>query len=371
MDESQPAAAPESEHQQLEWIPVDQLHLDPENPRLPPNVREGGEPAVFEWMLKKANVLELMGAIGQTDYFPGEPVLAARMESGEGYVVVEGNRRLTAAKLLLNPDSAPTKRKSVHAVATQARFKPPRLPALIYGHRSEILHYLGYRHITGVQEWDALEKARYLRQLVDTMAGDQTWGKYQAAARTIGSRADYVERLLTGLRVYEAIEADRPAGPEGREAEAANFAVLTTALSYRNIADFVGLEAGVDPSTAVLNMPNLRRLADWMYSRDGGKTRLGESRRLKELNIVVTHPAALTAFENGRSLVDAARLAGQPLAVFRISVFDAEQRLQEAKANLAHVEKLDPSDADNVGGVVGLAQEIQANVGRLVDPGAA
>lgn len=364
MSEITPAATPPTNEPEIKPLPVEHLRHDPHNPRIPPHVRDMGDAAVFQWMLNKANILELMGSISQTGYFPGEPLLVAKTDHPEMFDVVEGNRRLTAVQLLRNPELAPVKRRAVQMVAqSAAKPAPENLPCVIYSSRDDILSYLGYRHITGVQEWSALEKARYLSQLVGGMVDLPQDERYRAAARIIGSRSDYVKRLLTGLRVFQEIERSDFFEIPDLDAESLEFSVLTTALSYANLADFVGLREGWDPEANELDVDRLRRLTEWAFKKlPSGKTKLGESRRLRELNEIVIHPAALEAFEAGRPILEAARLAGQPLAVFRNATYDAHSRLKEARYNLEHVEKTEANDLELVSAVATEAESLRSAV---------
>lgn len=149
----------------IQYIPLEQLEFDPQNPRIPATVIKRGEQAVLEWMLDDASILELMGSIGEQGYFAGEPLLVVQSPDQSKYTVIEGNRRLTAAKLLLNPNDAPARKVSIQKFSDEAKQKPVNLPVLIYDKREDIINYLSYRHITGIKQWDTLAKAKYLGQL--------------------------------------------------------------------------------------------------------------------------------------------------------------------------------------------------------------
>src|SRR5882762_9376812 len=97
----------------IQYEKVDNLLFDPDNPRFPSTLNGEDEDEVLDWMLKDATIVELMGSIGEQGYFPGEPLLVVPAKKGGKYYVVEGNRRLSAVKLLLKPNLAPTKKKSV------------------------------------------------------------------------------------------------------------------------------------------------------------------------------------------------------------------------------------------------------------------
>lgn len=81
------------------------------------------------------------------------------------------------------------------------------LPVVVRATRQEVLPYLGFRHITGVKQWEPLAKARYLKQLFDMTNTTAVPGdRYAEVANAIGSRRDHVKRNLDALAVYEVIE---------------------------------------------------------------------------------------------------------------------------------------------------------------------
>src|SRR5690606_32493606 len=110
---------------QIEFIPVSSLVFDPDNPRLPSTVRvkkddEDYEDEVINWMLQYENVIELMSSIGEKGFFPAEPILV--VENGEGkFEVIEGNRRLTAVKLLNNPSIAQKKKNTISDLMSEVK----------------------------------------------------------------------------------------------------------------------------------------------------------------------------------------------------------------------------------------------------------
>src|SRR5690349_18002174 len=86
-------------------IALSHLHLDPENPRLPSNVSRG-EKEILNYIASTTAIEDLVNAIATNNFFPGEPlVVVPHAQKPEHFVVVEGNRRLTALRLLQNPDA--------------------------------------------------------------------------------------------------------------------------------------------------------------------------------------------------------------------------------------------------------------------------
>ena len=147
-------------------IPISNLKLDLYNPRLPKSKQGKDEKTVIEYLLLEAATTELMESIGENDFFDGEMLLVVSDESANGkYVVVEGNRRLTAVLLLSNPELTTVRKSLVKEIADNAKYKPTELPCLLFPSRNDVQKYLGFVHITGKKTWRMLEKARYLYEI--------------------------------------------------------------------------------------------------------------------------------------------------------------------------------------------------------------
>ncbi|MDQ3815922.1 MAG: ParB N-terminal domain-containing protein [Armatimonadota bacterium] len=355
----------------IENVRIDQLFFDPENPRLPANINRRDEQAVLEYMLRDGSVLELMQSIGEKGYFAGEPLLAIESTGRPGfYEVVEGNRRLCAAKLLLHPEIAPVRQKSVEATSSDAKFQPDTLPIIVYDRREDILDYLGYRHITGIKQWDSLAKARYLEQLQATYKSLPADQQYRTLAKIIGSRPDYVASLLTSLALYDRIEDQNFFGLKAVSPDSVDFSLLTTALSYNNIVQFLGLQSRADPGLAGLQDTHLKELTQWMFEKGPqNKTRLGESRNLKQLNSIVSEKRALEAFRNGKSLQEAVLLTKAPAESFSTALVDAKSRLQTAFELIHVVSKPQQTDVQALQDIQQLSRDLRTIVvSRIAEP---
>jgi hypothetical protein len=323
------------------------LEFDPENPRLPSTIDKENEQAVLEWMLDDATIIELMRSIGENGYFDEEPLLVVETAvNSSKYIVVEGNRRLAASKLLAHPNSAPIRRQAVLDAHNGAKHIPTAIPIVAYQHRDDILEYLGYRHITGIKPWDPLAKAKYLYQLREKIKERSSEKQFDTLARIIGSNASYVGRLLTGLALYDQIEANEFYHLKGVKSEDdIDFSLITTALTYSNIVNFLGLKSSTDPSLKHLVEKHLRELMQWIFERGPDNiTRVAESRELRKLNAVVGNKDALRAFKRGAPLDEATLLTGLPAEIFRSAIAKAKSHLQYARNYVHKVEDL--SDAD-------------------------
>ena len=300
--------------EEIQNIPTSKLRLDAQNPRLPEHLPKDHD-TILSYIASNTAIEELMSAIGENDFFPGEPVIAYKDETSDDYIVIEGNRRLTAV-LLLN-DLSPIKKPSgrMREIVDSARYRPTEIPVVIKADRGSVMPYLGYRHITGIKEWDPLSKARYIQQIFNgTQDQEKTIDRYREAGRTIGSRSDHIKRNLDALAVYRLMEKEDFFDIDGLGEGTVKFGVLFTALADKRIGAFAGVrELNADEEyienhpildASRLNKAHIEYLSKWLYEKDAesGATVIGESRNLRKLSDIVDSDEATTALMSGSTL---------------------------------------------------------------------
>lgn len=327
------------------------LRFDPENPRFYRLSEKATDEQVIEEMLDDEGVQDLMNSIGQQGYFAGEPLLVTKADDGT-FIVIEGNRRLAAVKLL-NGELAPPKRKTksvsmLREEATQPH--PIELPCIVHEDRNVVLRYLGYRHITGIKEWDALSKAKYLEQLRLAFYTEQERGdQLKQLAKVIGSKPNTVGKLLAALAIYEYAEERNFFDLPILNTEAIDFSYITTAINYRNISDWLGLEAPdvVDPDK--LKKENVTDLFYWMFiQQQNGRTILRETRNLKELAAIVVSGDGLRILKESGDIDDAFLYTNGPEIALTEALEKADARLRivwemllKSSPNTDHLSKVE------------------------------
>lgn len=335
----------EAQSSSISSITFSELHLDFENPRLPESL-ERTEVSIIDYIAKTTSIEDLMSAIAENGFFPGEPLVI--VEDRPGFkVVIEGNRRLTAVILLHNPNRCSNPSKRMLEIASNAKNKPEFLPTVLRT-REDSLPYLGFRHITGIQPWDPLAKARYLYKIYELSANQPDYkDRYFRVAQTIGSRSDYVKRSLDALAVYRVIEEKSFFDIEQLDESSIKFAVLSTALADERIAKFVGIiNSGFENEyTCPISHPNsidleaTKFLTEWLYKRDDkGETKVGESRNLRKLSAIVANAQALKALKEGARLEVAYELTTDNTKDFIDLLYQAEANLSQAASMVATVD---------------------------------
>lgn len=322
----------------IEFIQLDCLRFDNQNPRLPRSL-EKDERSVLQWMLQRESVTDLMSSIGAKGFFPGEPLLVIPNKD-KTYTVIEGNRRYTASLLLSHPDLAPIQKNSVTTISRESTHHPEKLPCLTFENRDAILDYLGYRHITGVEAWDALAKARYLRQLSNRIDIKDFKKKCKSLAAQIGSTPQYVKQLLLGIELFDYIENANFFNIKGLDDQTFEFGTFYTAIGRTNIASYIGIDLEHINPTHNLQKDNLSELVHWIFEKNAeNQTRIGESRNLSKLDKILDpkYKAALQSFKEGSSLSAAINLTDDADSIVLRQLGSASQSVDLAWTRLPYV----------------------------------
>jgi len=181
-------------------IAVADLTLDALNPRIPVNGKIPSQKELIVELVENDKVYELAELIVENGYLPDQYLIVVR-EDGR-LVVVEGNRRLSAVKLLLNPHNAPTDYQRRFSTLSE-RIDPStisELKTLIAPSREAAIPLIVSKHTDpSVEEWAPIMQANfYARQI----KGGVTVEKLSEAINV--SPTDIREALFTAGLYAEA-----------------------------------------------------------------------------------------------------------------------------------------------------------------------
>lgn len=356
----------------IELLPLKQLHFDPQNPRFSRYFGNQMQPEVdiIERMIRNETVQELMASIGEQGYFAGEPLLVAKNNTTneKSYIVVEGNRRLAALKLLVG-EFVDKQLPSITQLRENAKVPPEQsAPCIVFESRKDILRYLGYRHITGAKRWDSLSKARYIKELSNTFFSELSEeDQLKGIAQEIGSKPYYVAQMLTGLTVFEDARQKKFYGLQRVDEEDIDFGVLTTALSRTAIAEYIGLESPRDITAENLNQERSKEIFSWIFAQDTqGYTILGESRNLGKLAAVVSNPSAVATLKETGNLESAYLFSDGQAEAFTKILRDTDKKLRDVLKLASDINDFTDAHLEQIENFIGLAEDIQSRIRRAI-----
>lgn len=344
----------------IQFISLDNLSLDLENPRLPISFRKKvrSKENIINWLLEDASIIELMLAIGENDFFIGEALLAIESDEEGKYIIVEGNRRLASLFLLTDPDLAKIHTRKIKKVLQEIKFSPTEIPCIVFKKRSEILQYLGYRHVTGIKSWSLVAKARYLNSLLKNISGTTISDASRELAKKIGSRSDYVKKVLVSYQIYLIIEDNGFYKIPNLDDTTFHFNYISDSLSKEYIKNFIGVDLTKEDPLSNLNEKQLEELINWFFRKNENNKSLvlGNSEQLKQLNDVLSNKEALQYFREQGSLKQAVKYVKPSENTFHNDISDALQLLKNAQSYIHNVETHYSTDIDVLKEINGLCR---------------
>jgi hypothetical protein len=351
-------------------ISIRDLHLDPENPRLPDRLKKAAEKDVLNWMLSDATLVDLMASIAENGFFAGEPILVV-VEDGKN-IVVEGNRRLGAIKLLANPELATESPRTVKSISETAREKntiPNEVWVYLCKDRDEVRNYLGFRHVSGVKQWPLISKARYLYDLF-LKKERADYEVYKELAREIGSKGNYVRKLLIGYQAFLYTKTRNWFGMgDYLNEESFDLSLISEVLNNQPaVANYAGIDVNSEQPFQNIKSDTFEQLTKWLYQiTETGKTRIGDNRNLRLLNKILQNEDAKKAFiEDGKSITEAAELTDLSDENIRFYLNEASVNLNEAQKLIHKAKAPTKKDEDLLEEIVNSAEVISAHLHRVM-----
>lgn len=319
-----------------ELVPVEDLYFDPANPRLVEYLPSESptQDDLLRVLWQQMAVDELAMSIAASGYFDYEPLFVVQ-EKGK-LVVIEGNRRLAAVKLLLDPAAREALRATDIPTASPAvRRSLVQLP-IVRTTRREAWQYLGFKHVNGPAKWDSYSKAQYIATVHNEYSVP-----LDEIARQIGDKHNTVQRLYRALMVIAQAEASGVFNRDNKYKGHFSFSHLYTGLDYEGIAGFVNLKDETAESVTPVpkgRMKELGELCGWLY---GDKT-LGippqvesQNPHLRQLNEVLKSKKAIDSLRAGLPLSVALEVSFGDERVFQSALIQTKESLQKARGTMS------------------------------------
>ena len=282
----------------IEFVALEELSLDPRNPRLGLGAAEPvvTQERVLE-LMRGWNLEELAVSFLESGFWPQEAVIVVKEElygEVDTPVVVEGNRRIAALKYLSQAfDGRPPSRtwRTLIDGATPNNDLFTRIPYILADSRADVIAYLGFRHVTGIKQWDPTQKAEFIASMIDDMGMS-----YDTVRKQIGMQTDTVRRNYISYRILKQMDSlDIEVSEQGVEKR---FSVLFLSLREEGVQSFLGIDTKAEPSEANVPVPNemignLSDFAKWMFGTDDQRPLFTDSRYVGSFARILSNSEAV------------------------------------------------------------------------------
>jgi len=242
------------QNKNIQYIPLEELKLDLKSPRLP--IHLSNEKDIIELILQDSSIITLMLSIGENGFFIGESLLV--IEENNQHIVVEGNRRLTALKILDNPKLATLHERRIKQVLDETAYRPKDIPCILFEKREEILQHLGYKHITGTKTWNMLTKAQYFNNLIPYLKSKTFIMQTREIAKIVGTKSNYIKISLISYKLYEMVNLDK---------SIFYFNYIADALKYETVIKFLNINLNSENPLKKLDKNNLQIITQIFFNK--------------------------------------------------------------------------------------------------------
>lgn len=313
----------------ITMMPVSELFFDIHNPRLVEFneiTPQTSEERIIQILWETMDVRELVLSIAASGYFKNEPLIVSQ-ETGRN-IVIEGNRRLAAIKVILKPGII---RAEIPEVSASIKENLREVPVMI-STRENAWRYLGFKHVNGPAKWGSYAKARYIAHVHNdfNVPLDQI-------ANQIGDTHKTVQRLYRGLMVVEQAEKEKVFSRDDIKRSNFAFSHIYTGLQLKGISQFLNLKYEEEDIKEFVPKSNIKELAEicrWLY---GSKRENIEpvvqtqNPHLRQLDAVVQSREALAALRDDEPLESAFELTKPVSNIFEEELLKAKRSLVKAK----------------------------------------
>ena len=238
------------------------LYLDPANPRLADEgLSVDEQDDILRWLWRNKSVNELVDSILANGFWEHEELFATEEEGR--LVVVEGNRRLAAVKILSDPGLRERLGIALTKLPSDEVLESIRQLPVIHATRRELWGFVGFKHVNGPQAWDSIAKAEYVFRV------RRGFGLSLAEiASGIGDRHETVARLYRGYVVLRQAQDQLGFDTTDTQHRRFPFSHLWTALGYVSIRKYLGVDPEAlenENPVAEGKLPRLRYLMRWLF----------------------------------------------------------------------------------------------------------
>ena len=349
-----------------EMISPSTLRLDSNNPRLQRAGHDADEDELLAILWREYSVDEVAMSIAESGFFPHEPLFVA--EEGDQLVVIEGNRRLAAVRLLCDAELRERLRvTNLPSISADRQLELELLP-VIRCNRKDVWQYVGFKHVNGPQVWNSLAKAQYIAWVRNELRTDLS-----DIAQTIGDRHQTVARLYRAYMALTQAEANGVYDREWRSRKHFSFSHLYTGLDYPGIRDFTGIAPVDPPKELPIPKRKLKRFGElcvWLWgdnTRSKSPVVKSQNPDLRRLGEALLSSDGVAALRVDLDLDAAVGIARGDTALFREALVIAKKSLQDARGKVVTGFEGEPDLLQDIGQIVEIGTALEDDMLRITD----
>ncbi len=355
---------------QTAQVETARLRFDPLNPRYYSDrgLSYDNDVEIVTFLYDSSDLGELLQSISTSGYVDIEPLIV--MGQQEELIVLEGNRRLAALRLLTDPALAASCGITPPTVAPDK--KPTFWKVSVYRveNRNDARDFIGFKHINGAHRWDSIAKARYAAfWLSEERRKGEDGLTLREIARRMGDRHSTLQRMVSGFYVLQQAEEQGIFSIEDREeGKKFFFSHLYTALTRPGYRQYLGLQdeqRSAEPKTNPIDsdhLPQLKQVLLWLFGSEPDHIPAvvrSQNPHLRQLGEVLEHSKARTIMLESRDLGRAFAEVDSPQQQF-------ERRLVETHgASEECLKKVSAYTGDDIT-LMDIAKETYKNVSNLL-----
>lgn len=319
-------------------IPLSALRLDPENPRIPETHRTKDTAELATLLEMGFEAYPVAQSIAELGFFNAEPLIVIPSpDEPDAWIVVEGNRRLTALIGLAYPEvragfATPDRWEQL---AVKRSISPDAsIPVVIHRSRETTYAEVARVHVVGKLPWRPFMQAKYIAARV-------------AEGRTLQEVADLIgipkSKAADLYRDQAVLTQASTLGLETSQVESA-FSLLTVAMGSTKIRNHVGAPLGSQTVTGQEPIPadkahELKEVIQWVFGDEDHESLISDSRQISQLGNVVASEVGLKALREGRTLEEAKQRIQEkgldPLKALTLKLTAAKNSLNAASSDVA------------------------------------
>lgn len=354
---------------EIQDLPVSDLELDSENPRLPEGLLKKPEQELLKYFYEEGVLEELAHSMLDNGFFRSEPLLVIRKNAGRkkkgiaSYTVLEGNRRLSTLRFLLRDRVPEDLRLVVGRESTGAQLaRLKSVSCQIVESREDVDAIIGFRHIGGLKKWESEAKARYILRHIDQLASDRICDDpFYELGRRVGSNAQGIRNPYIAIAILHVARNEYGITQVNELLGERRFSVWQRALSSGEIRDYIGFGKNATTYKQVrmqlkkLNPKQLKEvISDFVRGRRA-RAIVGDSREITEYGRVLQNPVARAILRQSQDLDLAKQLVDKQDLPIRV-----RKLVDLAKVLKDEVDELETIDEETRSAVVELFKVARA-----------